>query len=211
MAGRLAGKVALLTAAAAGIGRGTAEAFAREGARVIATDIDVAGLAGLDADKRKLDVRSNAAVEALARSYGVERSIRFLGAVSDAERDAWLRRARLLAMPSRLPAGPFAGEGFGIVYIEAMAAGLPCIGANHGGVPEVIEHGESGFLIEYGDAAQLVFYLQALTESEALYRAMSQAARTRESEQLALGNMTRMWRNLITDLEATKACAESPA
>src|SRR6201992_1428195 len=70
MAGRLAGKVAVLTAAAAGIGRGTAEAFAREGARVIATDIDVAGLAGLDADKRKLDVRSNAAVEALAREVG---------------------------------------------------------------------------------------------------------------------------------------------
>ena len=44
MAGRLAGKAALLTAAAAGIGRATAEAFAREGARVIATDIDVAGL-----------------------------------------------------------------------------------------------------------------------------------------------------------------------
>src|SRR6478672_2266758 len=70
MAGRLAGKVALLTAAAAGIGRGTAEAFAREGARVIATDIDVAGLAGLDADKRKLDVRSTEAVEALAREVG---------------------------------------------------------------------------------------------------------------------------------------------
>ena len=70
MAGRLAGKVALLTAAAAGIGRGTAEAFAREGARVIATDIDVAGLEGLDADKRKLDVRSSEAVEALAREVG---------------------------------------------------------------------------------------------------------------------------------------------
>jgi 2-keto-3-deoxy-L-fuconate dehydrogenase len=70
MAGRLAGKAALLTAAAAGIGRATAEAFAREGARVIATDIDVAGLAGLDADKRKLDVRSNEAVEALAREVG---------------------------------------------------------------------------------------------------------------------------------------------
>ena len=70
MAGRLAGKVALLTAAAAGIGRATAEAFAREGARVVATDIDVAGLEGLDADKRKLDVRSNEAVEALAREVG---------------------------------------------------------------------------------------------------------------------------------------------
>jgi 2-keto-3-deoxy-L-fuconate dehydrogenase len=70
MAGRLAGKVALLTAAAAGIGRATAEAFAREGARVIATDIDVAGLAGLEGDKRKLDVRSSQAVEALAREIG---------------------------------------------------------------------------------------------------------------------------------------------
>ena len=70
MADRLAGKVALLTAAAAGIGRATAQAFAREGARVIATDIDVDGLAGLDADKRKLDVRSTEAVAALARDIG---------------------------------------------------------------------------------------------------------------------------------------------
>jgi 2-keto-3-deoxy-L-fuconate dehydrogenase len=70
MAGRLAGKTAVLTAAAAGIGRATAQAFAREGARVIATDIDVGGLAGLDADKRKLDVRSSEAVEALAREIG---------------------------------------------------------------------------------------------------------------------------------------------
>ena len=70
MAGRLAGKAALLTAAAAGIGRATAEAFAREGARVVATDIDIAGLKGLDAETRKLDVRSNEAVEALAREIG---------------------------------------------------------------------------------------------------------------------------------------------
>jgi len=70
MAGRLAGKAALLTAAAAGIGRATAEAFAREGARVIATDIDVPGLAGLPGDKRKLDVRSSEAVAALAAEIG---------------------------------------------------------------------------------------------------------------------------------------------
>src|SRR5208282_4822088 len=70
MAGRLAGKTALLTAAAAGIGRATAEAFAREGAQVIATDIDVDGLKGLEADRRKLDVRSSEAVAALARDIG---------------------------------------------------------------------------------------------------------------------------------------------
>jgi 2-keto-3-deoxy-L-fuconate dehydrogenase len=68
--GRLAGKIALLTAAAAGIGRATAEAFAAEGARVIATDLNEAALAGLKAEARKLDVRSTEAVEALAREVG---------------------------------------------------------------------------------------------------------------------------------------------
>jgi len=71
MSGRLAGKTAVLTAAAAGIGLATAEAFLREDARVIATDINEAGLAGIDgALIRKLDVRSTAAVQALAAEVG---------------------------------------------------------------------------------------------------------------------------------------------
>ena len=70
MALRLKGKVAVLTAAAAGIGRATAEAFAAEGARVIATDIDLAGLDGLDAERHRLDVRSSEAVAEFAREVG---------------------------------------------------------------------------------------------------------------------------------------------
>jgi 2-keto-3-deoxy-L-fuconate dehydrogenase len=70
MALRLKGKVAVLTAAAAGIGRATAEAFAAEGARVIATDIDLAGLEGLEAERRRLDVRSSDAVAEFAREVG---------------------------------------------------------------------------------------------------------------------------------------------
>ena len=70
MPGRLSGKIALLTAAAAGIGRATAEAFAQEGARVIATDINLAGMHGLVGHLRQLDVRSTQAVEALAREVG---------------------------------------------------------------------------------------------------------------------------------------------
>jgi 2-keto-3-deoxy-L-fuconate dehydrogenase len=56
MAGRLAGKTAFLTATAAGIGRATAVAFAREGARVIATDIDAAGLESLKQEHPKIEV-----------------------------------------------------------------------------------------------------------------------------------------------------------
>jgi 2-keto-3-deoxy-L-fuconate dehydrogenase len=71
MAGRLKGKVALVTAAGQGIGRAIAAAFAAEGARVIATDLDAGKLKGLRAaERRALDVRSTAAVEALAKEVG---------------------------------------------------------------------------------------------------------------------------------------------
>lgn len=71
MTGRLAGKTALVTAAAQGMGRATAEAFMREGARVIATDIDEKALATLEgADRRRLDVTDREAIEKLAKELG---------------------------------------------------------------------------------------------------------------------------------------------
>jgi 2-keto-3-deoxy-L-fuconate dehydrogenase len=70
VAGRLQGKTAFLTAAGAGIGRETAELFAAEGAKVIATDLDESKLGGLDADCRALDVRSTDAVNAMAKDIG---------------------------------------------------------------------------------------------------------------------------------------------
>lgn len=72
--GRLAGKRALVTAAAQGIGRASALAFAREGARVIATDVNEARLAELSGisgiEIRHLDVRSDEAVKKLAGEIG---------------------------------------------------------------------------------------------------------------------------------------------
>ena len=71
MAGRMQGKVAVVTAAGQGIGRAIADAFLREGAAVWATDLDEAKLEGLNgAEHRRLDVRSAQAVEALARETG---------------------------------------------------------------------------------------------------------------------------------------------
>jgi 2-keto-3-deoxy-L-fuconate dehydrogenase len=74
MAGRLQGRVAFCTASGAGIGRATAIAFAREGARVIASDIDLSRLKGLAeegvAETHLIDVRNTKAVEEAARRIG---------------------------------------------------------------------------------------------------------------------------------------------
>ena len=74
MADRLKGKLAFCTASAAGIGRATAIAFAREGARVIASDLNEAGMAGLAeagvAECVRLDVRDPAGIEAQAKRLG---------------------------------------------------------------------------------------------------------------------------------------------
>ena len=93
--------------------------------------------------------------EALARAYGVDGSVRFLGNVSDEERDAWLRRCKLLAMPSRLPGGRFAGEGFGIVYLEAGAYGKPVVAGNVGGALDAVVDGESGLLVDPTDPVRV--------------------------------------------------------
>lgn len=74
MASRLTGKTAFITAAAQGIGRASALAFAREGARVIATDVDQAGLDALAREcgcsVHRLDVTDADAIAALARTVG---------------------------------------------------------------------------------------------------------------------------------------------
>jgi 2-keto-3-deoxy-L-fuconate dehydrogenase len=96
MTGRLAGKRAFVTAAGAGIGRAVAEAFAREGAAVVAADIDAGALATLQGcEAMRLDVRDKGAVAAAAGAAGTV-DVLFNaagyvhhGSILDCDEEAW--------------------------------------------------------------------------------------------------------------------------
>ncbi len=120
-----------------------------------------------------------AGLEALARSSGIERSVRFLGAVSDEQRNVWLRRASVLAMPSRLPAGGFAGEGFGIAYLEAGAYGKPVVAGNAGGALDAVLDGETGLLVDPRDTDALAQALVTLLLDRQLAARLGEAGRER--------------------------------
>jgi 2-keto-3-deoxy-L-fuconate dehydrogenase len=152
MGSRLAGKTAFLTAAAQGIGRATAIAFAREGAKVIATDVDEAGLASLAGacacTTRRLDVLDGAAIEAAARDTGPVNvlfnaaGIVHAGSVlefSEADWDlAFNLNARSMARTIRafLPGMLAGGGGGSIVNIASVAGSVK-------GVPNRFVYGAS--------------------------------------------------------------------
>ena len=108
-------------------------------------------------------------LQSLARDSGVADHIHFLPFIAHHELPSAFDHCQVFAMPSR-------GEGFGLVFIEAMARGKPVIGGDHGGTPEIINDGVNGFLVPYGDLVQLVDRLARLLANDALRHDMGAQA-----------------------------------
>ncbi len=100
-----------------------------------------------------------AAVRRQVGAAGLEGNIRMHGRVSDGELAQQYRAAHLLAVLSY--------EGFGIVYLEAMAFGLPVLASVHGGASEIIDCGVNGFLVEPADADGIAAHVSALAGDRA--------------------------------------------
>lgn len=70
---------------------------------------------------------------------------------------------------------PSEKESFGLVALEAMACGVPTVGSNAGGIPELITHGETGFLAPIGDTRQMADYAIRLLRDPELYERIAKA------------------------------------
>jgi len=90
-------------------------------------------------------------LKVLAAELGVEERVLFLGRVDEAALVEEFRGCDLFVMPSRTepaPGGSYRGEGFGIVYIEAAAAGRPVVASTQAAAPETIREGVTGFAVD---------------------------------------------------------------
>ncbi len=109
---------------------------------------------------------------ALAKVLGLEGHATFAGSVSEESLPKYYASCDLLVLPSRDDS-----EGYGLVILEAMAAGKPVIGSRVGGIPGVIRDRETGLLVEPNDPRKLADAIITLLLDDGLRRKMGSAAR----------------------------------
>ncbi|GBG11998.1 N-acetyl-alpha-D-glucosaminyl L-malate synthase BshA [Paenibacillus sp. MY03] len=105
-------------------------------------------------------------IQCMIRNLGLEDRVQFLGKQEDVAQVISL--ADVLLLPSEK-------ESFGLVALEAMACGVPTVGSNAGGIPELVTHGETGFLSNIGDVEEMARNAEAILTDPVL------AARFREA------------------------------
>lgn len=126
---------------------------------------------------------------AAAAGLGLAERVAFAGRVDNDELPSYYAAADVGILPSCT-----AGEAFGIVLLEAMAAGLPVIASRLPGVRSVVSDGRDGLLAEPGDAADLADKIRRLADRPELRRAMGRQGRAKVEAQYA-------WPQVVKRLE----------
>jgi phosphatidylinositol alpha-1,6-mannosyltransferase len=111
-------------------------------------------------------------LEALARNNGVHRSVRFFGQVSGVQKEQLIAQSRCMALPSK-------GEGFGLVYLEGMRMGRPCLVSNADAGREVVNPPEAGLMVNPDEPNDLAHAVQRLLTPGLEWDNWSQRARAR--------------------------------
>jgi L-malate glycosyltransferase len=126
-------------------------------------------------------------IQAKIVEMGLENRVRFLGKQDDIAQV--ISMADLLLLPSEK-------ESFGLVALEAMACGVPTIGSMTGGIPELIQHGKTGFLAPIGDTAAMADYAITLLSDEHKAMQFRQACLERACEGFNKDKITRQYEDI---------------
>lgn len=137
-------------------------------------------------------------LRALADELEIADRVLFCGFVDRATLDALFRRCSVFAMPSR-------DEGFGLVYLEAMRAGKPCVGARCSAAEEIIVDGETGLLVDYGNVSQLADALSSLVTDPIRCRQLGGSGRTRWRQEFSLDRFQQNLFRILTELQRLEA------
>jgi glycosyltransferase involved in cell wall biosynthesis len=140
-------------------------------------------------------------LEEMARQLNLGESVCFLGEISDEHLATCYDLCEVFAMPSRteLDGASAKGEGFGIVYLEAMMRGKPVIGPNYGAPTEFIRHGEHGLLVNPQDPEAVAAAVVELFESPERARRMGEAARAWVRREYSYRRFVERLRALLRD------------
>ncbi|MFQ5663087.1 MAG: glycosyltransferase family 4 protein [Terriglobia bacterium] len=123
-------------------------------------------------------------LEERARALGVQDCVRFAGYLAPADLARAYAACDVFVLPS-------VQEGFGIVFLEAMAHAKPVVSVRAGGIPEVVTHGETGLLVDPGDPEGLAAALAQLLSRPERRQRMGAAGRRRLEEKFSFGHFRR--------------------
>jgi phosphatidylinositol alpha-1,6-mannosyltransferase len=111
-----------------------------------------------------------ARLEAKSAALGVTEAVRFTGRISEPALQELYRRCALFVMPSE-------GDGFGLVFLEAMMHGLPCVGLEQGAAAEFLQQGTTGMLVNRDRPQDMADCLSALLLDPATRQRLGEAGR----------------------------------
>ena len=124
--------------------------------------------------------------EWMVRHKGIQDKVEFLGKQDQVAEK--LAVADLMLLPSQL-------ESFGLAVLEAMACEVPSVATRVGGIPEVIDHGETGMLADVGDVETMARYALELLGDEDKLRAMGRRARASAKKRFCASGIIPQYEN----------------
>ncbi|AME24898.1 MAG: glycosyltransferase family 4 protein [Pseudomonadota bacterium] len=137
-----------------------------------------------------------------AEALGITDRVHFAGFQHDVA--SWMKAMDVIVHASTQP------EPFGLVIIEAMAAGKPVIASNGGAVPEIVRHGENGMIIEPGDASKLAVAISTLQREPEMAKRIAAQGHADAGQHFSIDRYLQQMTRVLFDIATLASRNDAP-